>query len=146
MLDLAFCLSLIALTPSGALLSPPEARRYATDICAVVQTPKEAAWAATVIDFEGSWDPRVERCEKTGDNGASLTLYQLQRHWLGKLAEKACQSHREATRVAIGVFRYLSRGRTIAEVFRAYAGCKPGDKRVTTRVQLYEKLMEMADD
>jgi hypothetical protein len=146
MLPIGFCLALVFATPSGAALAPAEGRRYAVDICAVVQTPEEAAWASTVIDFEGSWDPKVERCEKTGDAGQSFTLYQLQRHWLGNAVEKACQSHREATRVAIGVFRYLSRGRTIAEVFRAYAGCKPGDKRVTTRVQLYEKLMEMADD
>jgi hypothetical protein len=144
MVDLA--LAFILATTNGAALPAPEARRYAQDIAAVARSRQEAALLVTVADAEGGFRRDVETCHVRGDAGAAWTLYQLHRHWIAGDPHRLCRSNRAATDTAGRVLRFLlDRTGGVAETFRAYIGCKHGDRRVETRMRTFGRLMEMAD-
>ena len=138
-------LALVLATNNGAVIPASEARRYASDIAAVAQTPEEAALLVTVANHEGSFDRRVETCAVTGDKGRAFSLYQLHRHWFAGDPARLCRSNREATETTLRVLRYLrKRTEGMADMFKAYIGCKENDSRIVKRIVTLGKLMEIA--
>jgi hypothetical protein len=137
-------LALVLATPNGAMLPQSEARRYASDIAAVSETPEEAALLVTVANHEGSFDRKVETCQVTGDHGQAFSLYQLHRHWFAGDPQRLCESNRRATEEAGRVLRYLrKKTEGLGALFQAYIGCKEGDKRVWSRLSTFAHLMEV---
>ena len=138
-------LALVLATNNGAVIPASEARRYASDIAAVAQTPEEAALLVTVANHEGSFDRRVETCVVTGDKGQAFSLYQLHRHWFAGDPARLCRSNREATEATAKVFRVLRRwGNSPVQMIQKYIGCKENDSRIVKRIVTLGKLMEIA--
>lgn len=98
--------------------------RYAADIAAVADTVEEAAALSVTQIAESDLDPRVESCQRTGDNGRSITGFQMQRKWWRKHTRaELCGSNSLAAATAVVALRTLRRlSGSWHGAFRMYVG------------------------
>lgn len=125
-------------------LSEDTARRYAEDYASVAADLDEAFALVATARVEGTFDPDVETCRRTGDHGRSVSMFQLRHFWrVGFTRAEVCKSNRLAAWLALGVLRYHGFDRSPERAFRRYVGCKPADERATSRVTIYRRLRRL---
>jgi lambda repressor-like predicted transcriptional regulator len=123
----------------------PRAERYAADIVAAAQGDIDLALALVVTaEGESTFLDSREDCTVTGDKGASVSLYQLNRWagaWQGYTREAICSSNTLATKLAAEwlVMQRLKMGDWRGAI-RAYIGCPVGDARAVRRVRNFWRL------
>lgn len=123
----------------------PRAERYAADIVTAAQGDVDLALALVVTaEGESTFIASRETCRVVGDNGASVTMYQLNRwsgSWNGSTREELCASNTLATRRAAEwlIMLRLHTGGWRGAI-RAYIGCAVGDPREVRRVRNFRRL------
>lgn len=106
---------IVALHPG---VSIDMAHDVAVAIDDVALSTDEAISLLTIAAHESSLRPSVANCERTGDHGRSIGLWQIQRHWWrGHSRDEICSDPTLAAHLAAKAWRRTGS-------FRAYAGCQ----------------------
>lgn len=141
----AFILAAILTLAPRLAAEPERAQRIADDIVAAAQGDADLA-LALVVTAEGESRFRAdhENCRVVGDRGASITMYQLNRHsgsWNGATKAELCASNTLATARAAEwlIMLRLNTGGWRGAI-RAYVGCDMGDPRIQRRVRNFRRL------
>jgi hypothetical protein len=104
-----------------------------------------------IAKHESEFDPKVDRCERRGDVGRSITLFQLMRgpNWGGYSDEKLCKDRALAARLATVLFTRPAAKlphATPQMLANAYASGSPGKTTRAAReiCTLWERLAKQA--
>lgn len=147
--------SLSSLLVAALLAASPMSERRADQIARAIEPalsesafPGPAGKLATGValvaigQHEGGWRVAVETCRVTGDNGASFTVFQINRASMGRYTpEMLCGSPTLAALRARELLTWHARNLkrpTPRALFRAYAG--PNHKAADETCAIWERL------